>query len=93
MRPEGLAETLSAVRTIQSAVEQGDTIPVSVLASIFYLTNTVRAWALDPESMLVRNNLIQPSDSKKLLTWVMAMETEYRALLGALEEREGVKEP
>ncbi len=85
---EALADVLAAVRALRSGAEDGEAVPISVVAGVFYVTHTVRRWALDKDSMLVRNNRINISDWQILMDWVVEVEVEYRALLGVLEERE-----
>src|SRR5262245_46392660 len=76
--PRALKDVLVAVRTLKDEAEGGEAIPTSALSWIFDLTNTVRLWALDKDSMLVRNKLIGPSEWQTLMEWVVDVELEYR---------------
>lgn len=83
-----LADTLAAVRAMRSRAASGDVVSISALSSVFHLTNTVRRWALDKDSMLVRNKRIELPQWEQLMDWVIEVESEYSTLLGVLEERE-----
>jgi hypothetical protein len=83
-----LTEVLDAVRLLKSEAESGGKIPNASLGLIFYITNTVRRWALDKDSTLVQNSRIEAPEWQRLMKWVIEVEEEYRALLGVLEERD-----
>lgn len=83
-----LAEISNAVDLLRCEAERGVIVPVSALAHVFYLTNTVRRWALDDDSMLVRNGRISVEDKATLAKWVTETEDSYRRLWGILEERQ-----
>lgn len=89
-----LAAVLAAVRTLKKEAKRGEPMPIALVAGIFRLTNTVRRWALDGDSMLVRNKRIEPPQWEQLMDWVIKVESEYSELLGVLEERErAAREP
>ena len=81
-------EILDLVRRLTELAEKGVALPIAALSGVFHITHTVRRWALDKDGMLVRNNLILPSDWDTLKRWTDEVEEEFAKLLGTLEDRE-----
>jgi hypothetical protein len=81
-------EVIDAIRSLVTLAQNGVPIRFSTLAQGFFLIHTVRRWALDKDSMLVRNALINDHDREELLTWIVEAQEEFGKLLGTLAERE-----
>ncbi len=87
LRREILTDVLDALRGCASMVT-ADALPRDLVSALWSICHLGRSWALVPDGMLRRNNLISAADLKTLNAFLERFEYAVLALLdgGTLDE-------
>lgn len=63
-------EVLQALRLLAPELRNGATLDRQVIIALWAICHYARAWALDADGMLRRNQLITADDQERLATWL-----------------------
>ena len=85
--PENFHEVMAALATLALELEQ-PTVDREIIGALWGITHFARAWGLEPDGMLRRNDLISDEDVDTLSSWVDAISYATVTLLdgGGLDE-------
>jgi|SRR6478735_7093193 len=85
--PANFHGVMAALVTLATELEQ-PSLDREVVSAVWGITHLARAWGLEPEGMLRRNNLISEEDIETLASWVDAISYATMMLLdgAGLEE-------
>ncbi|WP_414943583.1 hypothetical protein [Amycolatopsis sp. cmx-11-32] len=69
LREENFHEVMSALRVFAEPL-QADMVPREVISTLVGICHFARAWGVEPEGMLRRNDLIGDTDVARLDEWI-----------------------
>ena len=77
---------LMSILTILKQHFRKDKIDRQIISSVWGICHFSRAWGLDEEGMLKRNNLLEESQIKQLLVWVDCISYVVSGLLEGMDD-------
>jgi hypothetical protein len=77
--------------TILTTIKQhfrSDTLDREIISSFWSICHLSKAWVLNPDSMLRRNNLLSDNQIKQLLIWVDCISYAVMGLLDGMDDED-----
>jgi ribonuclease D len=67
---ENYHEVMEALQVLADDVSERDTVDREIMAALWSICHLSKAWAIHPEGMLRRNNLITDAQVEEMETWI-----------------------
>ncbi|HET6611325.1 MAG TPA: hypothetical protein VFG83_05020 [Kofleriaceae bacterium] len=86
LREEVFADLLVAVRAVSEDIRSAEPLDRNLVSALWGICHFTRAWALAPDSMLRRNQLITAEDVDRLDTWIDGLSYAIAMLLDGADD-------
>jgi len=63
-------EVINAIQVLTDQLRDNEKVDKEVISAVWGICHLTRSWAIDPEGMLQKNNLIKKEQIEKLKKWV-----------------------
>lgn len=67
---ENYHEIIEAIKTLADELRDEEKVDKEIIAAIWNICHMTRSWAIEPEGMLRRNELINKEQIEKLENWI-----------------------
>jgi hypothetical protein len=79
-------EVMQALRAVAPDLQNGPSIDRNLMTALWDICHYARAWALEPEGMLRKNQLITVTDQERLADWLNIISDTVSNLLEGADE-------
>ncbi|MDF1755233.1 MAG: hypothetical protein P1U89_20760 [Verrucomicrobiales bacterium] len=86
--PENFHEVMACLRALAPEISQGGTIDREVVNDVVGILHLGRSWAIHPDGMLQRNNLISEADVARLEDWLDTISYSFMMVLDSDDPEE-----
>jgi len=85
-------EVIECLKSLSAELRSGEMIDRGVTNDIVGIVHLTRCWALEPDGMLRRNNLISEDDQARLEKWIRIIEYAFMMTIDSNEPDEAFTE-
>ena len=81
LNPDNYHEVMDCLRALAPSLSEGDHVDRHVINDLIGIIHLGRAWAIHPDGMLQRNNLISEDDTRTIERWLETISYSFMTIL------------